>query len=120
LYNRVRVKGALTSTASDLHYISAACTAGMWLGPTSTKHGVTPLVFARQHAHPSTFASQGFIVLPVGMQILVIAGTSAVRNSVATDSSMISLLRLLTAARRPYFLRRCRVEVTMTADSSAA
>jgi hypothetical protein len=69
---------------------------------------VTPLVFAKQHAQPFTFASQGFIVAPAGRHICVMDGSSAVRNSVATASSMSSLLRLFTAASRPNFLRRCR------------
>jgi translation initiation factor 2B subunit (eIF-2B alpha/beta/delta family) len=68
---------------------------------------VTPFVFAKQHAHPFTFASQGFIVLPDGRHIFVMAGSRAVKNSVATARSMSSLLKLLTAASRPNFLHRC-------------
>jgi hypothetical protein len=72
------------------------------------KHAVTPFVLAKQQAQPLTFASHGGIELPEGTHICVIAGSRAVRNSVATASSMSSLLRLLTAASRPNSLRRCR------------
>jgi hypothetical protein len=71
------------------------------------KQGVTPFVFAKQHAQPFTLASQGFIMLPDGRQICVIAGSSAVRNSVATARSISSLLKLFTADSSPNFLRRC-------------
>jgi hypothetical protein len=68
---------------------------------------VTPFVFAKQHAQPFTFASQGRMVLPDDRHICVRAGSNAIRKSEATASSMSSLLRLLTAARSPSFLRRC-------------
>lgn len=59
------------------------------------------------------------MVLPEGMHICVSAGSRAVKNSVATASSISSLLRLLTAASSPNFLRRCRSD-QQAANSAAA